>query len=84
MVWTSATNRPARRRRSSRVRPDVRGTLRALAVITMNKQAKSPKHKLSLNQETLRALTKDQLGNVAGGDYFSKISVCIFNPCTRQ
>lgn len=52
--------------------------------ITMNKNTKAPKHKLALNHETIRPLTNDQLGKIAGGDYFSKISVCIFNPCTRQ
>ena len=66
------------------VRLDMSGTLRALALTTMNKKLNPPKQKLALNQETLRALTNDQLGKVAGGDYFSKWSACIFNPCTRQ
>lgn len=52
----------------------------------MNKKTKSPKlNKLTLNQETLRALTDHDLTAVGGGvDYYSKLSVCGMNTCTRN
>lgn len=50
----------------------------------MNKKNTPPKQKLCLNHETLRTLTSDQLGKVAGGDPYSKLSVCELNACTRN
>ena len=49
---------------------------------TMNK--KTPIKKLTLNHSTVRILGTKELTAVAGGDYFSKISVCIFNQCVTQ
>jgi len=62
----------------------MRGMVRALASSTMIRNKTSAKQKLSLNPETLRALTSDQLGKVAGGDPYSKLSVCELNACTRS
>ena len=51
---------------------------------TMNKRTKTTK--LRLNHETVRALDDKQLTVVAGGtgEYFSKLSDCIFNQCVQQ
>jgi len=48
----------------------------------MNKTSKT--NKLKLNPETVRTLNNKQLTEVAGGEYFSKISDCIFNKCVEQ
>jgi len=50
----------------------------------MNKRTRTTR--LRLNHETVRALDAKQLTVVAGGtgEYFSKISDCIFNQCVQQ
>jgi hypothetical protein len=50
----------------------------------MNKRIKT--NKLKLTHETVRTLHNKQLTAVAGGggEYFSKISDCIFNDCVER
>jgi len=50
----------------------------------MNKKTQTTKlTRLTLNQETLRSLSDKELTAVAGG-YFSVLSNCIFNQCTKN
>jgi hypothetical protein len=66
--------------------PDRRraGSLLARRPCTRNKRIKT--NKLTLNHETVRTLNNKQLTAVAGGtgEYFSKLSDCIFNQCVQQ
>lgn len=48
----------------------------------MNKKTRTKK--LTLTRSTIRILGTQELTAVAGGDYFSKISECIFNKCNWQ
>ena len=47
------------------------------------KNNKKKTRTLTLAKETIAVLSTDDLRRVAGGEYWSKISICPDNPCTR-